>query len=57
MTGQDIQEWHDRALFPYLLDFWLWNFFPFVLFLIFTLFAYYCCFMPIIAAFFFFTSF
>ena len=55
MTGQDILEWHDRALFPYFPDFWLWNFFLFELFLILTPFAYYCSFLPIIGAFSFFT--
>ena len=44
MNGQEIQEWHDWALFPYFLDFWFWNFFLFVLFLIWR-------FLPIIAVF------
>ena len=44
MTEQELQKWHDWALFPYFLDFWIWNFFLFVLFLIFR-------FLPIIAVF------
>ena len=43
-TEQEIQECHDWALFPYFLDFWPWNFFLFVLFLI-------SRFLPIIAVF------